>query len=199
MGWSDCKGSVGFQGWVWTWAWYWLRLAWKACVYESDNFGLKRVGWVQWVRPRTRPHVSHQFRNIVVGWLLVFVNKAAVINEFVFACGYQNVWVYLWLFEIELDSVCVGVSMSHLWTLCDWGYGGDICRFHVINMYKKYYTDAETNEWQRKKNITHAKTPCVWVSMSHLLYLILFLLTLVFRETSEASLGWLFTILRDWY
>ena len=27
----------------------------------------------------------------LVGWLVVFVNKAAVINEFVFAWGYQNV------------------------------------------------------------------------------------------------------------
>lgn len=35
--------------------------------------------------------MHHQFRNIVLGWLFVFVNKAAVINEFVFAWGYQNV------------------------------------------------------------------------------------------------------------
>ena len=52
---------------------------------------------------------------------------------------------------------------------------------------------------KEKEHNTYEETPCVWVSMSHLLYLILFLLTLVFRETSEASLGWLFPIIRGWY
>ena len=56
--------------------------------------------------------MSHQFRNIVVGWLLVFVNKAAVINEFVFAWGYQNVLsIFVTVFEIELDCVCVCVCV----------------------------------------------------------------------------------------